>query len=89
MLKISIKTKDVRLFLPVPYVVIHLALTIATITAIQRKIIEALTKHNLLYLLPLLHKPTMRSLLHELKQSKGLTVLDITAQDGTKVIVKL
>ncbi|WP_107841740.1 hypothetical protein [Metasolibacillus meyeri] len=93
MMHIKMKTKGFRLIIPVPYLLLKIAVAILSSAFISRQInkwidasAENAKKH---FPFPLLEKETLIPLIKDLKNYKGLTLVDIKAQDGTELSIKL
>lgn len=95
MIHVKVKTKDFKFSIPIPYVVFNLVIPIASSTFLQKKInkwtepsLDRKKAHSN-FALPSIDKKILKSIVKELKKNKGLLLVDIKAQDGTEVKVRL
>lgn len=93
MIHVKVKTKDVRLTIPIPYAMLNLVISILSSTLFQRNINkwtkEYFERKKLDFTLPPIDKKTLKPIVQELKNYKGIVLVDVKAQDGTVVKVKL
>ncbi|MED1201685.1 hypothetical protein [Heyndrickxia acidicola] len=93
MLDVNVKTKDVRVKIPVPYLILEMGISLFSSKLLQRRLTiwtQMKMKDNpTVLLLPALNKKTLKPILKELKRHKGLTLVHITSKDGSEVKIKL
>lgn len=94
MMKVKLKTDKIRLFIPIPYIFLRIGITILSSTRIQKKINELIVKEQKtedanVFVLPPLDKNELRAIVNELKKHRGFTLVDVKANDGTEVVLKL
>jgi hypothetical protein len=93
MLDVKVKTKDVRLSIPVPYSILNLGVLILSSNMVNRLANKwtkpHLEKNNISFIIPPIDKKELRKIVNELKQHKGIELVRVNAKDGTEVIIKL
>jgi hypothetical protein len=96
MLQIKVKTKEVQFTIPIPYAILHLAISILSTRSLHLQMNKWLKKQNdymkdkkLSLTVPPLDKKVLKLILKVLQNYKGLVLVDVKAQDGTEVLVKL
>jgi hypothetical protein len=89
MLKVKVKAKDKRLFIPVPYAVLNLAGLIITSKKINRFINNAIEKDGSKFIFPEIDRKDLKPLLQGISQYRGLTLVETKLKDGTEVVIKL
>lgn len=93
MMHVKVKTKGIRLTVPIPYVILNIAVSIGFSRFFQQKISEwtkeSLEEKNSGFTLPPIDKKTLKPILKELKNSKGVVLVDVKAKDGTEVKIRL
>ncbi|MEK4628963.1 hypothetical protein MKZ17_12215 [Solibacillus sp. FSL R7-0682] len=93
MLLIKVKTEDVRLSIPIPYALLNIAISIFVSSFFQKKLNkwtnEYFKRRKFDFTLPLIDKQTVKPLVQEMKNYKGLTLIDVQAKDGTEVKIRL
>lgn len=93
MMHVKVKTKDIRFTIPVPYVIVNVAISILTSKFIQQNINkwtkEHFEKNKIDFSFPLIEKKTLQPIFKELKNNKGIVLVDVKAKDGTEVKVRL
>ena len=93
MMHVKVKTKDIRFTIPVPYVILNVAISILTSKFIQQNINkwtkEHFEKNKIDFSFPLIEKKTLQPIVKELKNNKGIVLVDVKAKDGTEVKVRL
>ncbi|KAB8133591.1 hypothetical protein F9U64_11810 [Gracilibacillus oryzae] len=96
MLRIKIKTKDARFTIPIPYAALHLGISILTSKRFQQYMNKKIKKQEednqdkkITFTFPPIDKKLLKPVIKELKKHKGLVLVDVTASDGTEVLVKL
>lgn len=93
MMHVKVKAKDVRLTVPIPYVLLKIVLAILTSKLIQQ-IVDKWTKgyferKKIDFTFPIIDKESLKPIVKELKNYKGLVLVDVKAKDGTEVKVRL
>lgn len=93
MMHVKVKAKDVRFTVPVPYTVLIIVLSILTSKWIQQQANKWTTayfdKKKIDFTFPLIDKEMLKPIIKELQNFKGLVLVDVKAQDGTEVKVRL
>ncbi|MFJ8261048.1 hypothetical protein ACIQ4I_03675 [Rummeliibacillus sp. NPDC094406] len=93
MLHVKVKTKDVRFTIPIPYTVLNIAVSILSSKFFQKNINKWTKEHferkKLDFTFPLINKKTLKPIVKELKNYKGIVLVDVKAKDGTEVKVRL
>ena len=96
MLKVNIKTnKSFRLFIPVPYLILHVGCSIVTSNFVWKKISKAIAEQstkNKSSFLPTNNRAIRQMLkqtIREVESHRGLVLVEANLQDGTKVKVTL
>ncbi len=93
MIYVKVKAKDVRFTIPVPYAILNIVLAILSSNFFQ-KYVNRWTKDyferkKLDLSLPYLDKKMLMPIVKELKNYKGIVLVDVKAKDGTEVKVRL
>ncbi|MFS0690102.1 hypothetical protein AB1K89_12795 [Sporosarcina sp. 179-K 8C2 HS] len=87
------KTDKVRLFIPIPYVFLTIGIMIMSSERLQKLINKWIVEHSedkeKVFAIPPIDKKELRAIVTELKNHKGLGLVNVKAKDGTEVIVKL
>lgn len=90
---VKVKAKDVRFTVPVPYAVLTIVLSILTSKWIQRQVNKwtkaYFDRKKIDFTFPLIDKEMLKPIIKELQNYKGLVLVDVKAQDGTEVKVRL
>lgn len=93
MMHVKVKAKDVRFTVPVPYTVLTIVLFILTSKWIQQQANKwtkaYFDRKNIDFTFPLIDKEMLKPIIKELQNYKGLVLVDVKAQDGTEVKVRL
>ncbi|MGE7909492.1 hypothetical protein [Lysinibacillus xylanilyticus] len=93
MMYVKVKVKDVRFTIPVPYVFLNVAISILSSKFVQKSANKWTKEHferkNIDFTIPLIDKKTLRPIVQELKNYKGIVLVDVKAKDGTEVKVRL
>ncbi|MCS5503085.1 hypothetical protein NY607_18430 [Lysinibacillus sp. A4] len=93
MMHVKVKAKDVRFTVPVPYTVLTIVLSILTSKWIQQQANKwtkvYFDKKKIDFTFPLIDKEMLKPIIKELQNYKGLVLVDVKAQDGTEVKVRL
>lgn len=93
MLSVKMKIKAVRLYIPVPYVILNIGISVISSELVNRLINkwakESMKEKEQSFTMPSLNKQELKNIVNELKKHKGLRLVNVKAQDGTEVIIKL
>jgi len=93
MMHVKVKAKDVRFTVPVPYIVLTIVLSILTSKWIQQQVNKwtktYFDRKNIDFTFPLIDKEMLKPIIKELQNYKGLVLVDVKAQDGTEVKIRL
>ncbi|WP_042351548.1 hypothetical protein [Bacillus massiliigorillae] len=93
MIRVKVKVKDVRLNIPIPYASLHIAVSILSSELFQQKLNKwtkgYFERKKLEFTFPQIDKEMLKPIVKELKNYKGLVLVDIKAKDGTEVKVRL
>ncbi|MGE8001005.1 hypothetical protein ACQKOF_20470 [Lysinibacillus sp. NPDC093190] len=93
MMHVKVKAKDVRFTIPIPYTFLNIAISILSSKFLQRNINkwtkEQFERKKLDFTFPLIDKKTLKPIVKELRNYKGIVLVDVKAKDGTEVKVKL
>ena len=93
MMYVKVKTKDVRFTIPVPYAMLNIVISILSSKFVQQhanKWTKAHFERNKLdFTFPLIDKKMLKPIVKELKNYKGIVLVDVKAKDGTEVKVRL
>ncbi|AOH56389.1 hypothetical protein ACQKGI_09335 [Peribacillus muralis] len=93
MMHVKVKAKDVRFSIPVPYALLNMVISIL-FSKLVHQLVNKWTKEHFErkkvdFTFPLLDKKTLKPFIEELKNYKGLVLVDVKAKDGTEVKVRL
>lgn len=89
MLKVKVKVKDKRFFIPVPYAFLHLGSLIITSKKMNHLINKAIEKDGSKFTFPEIDRKDLKPLLQGLSKCSGLILVETKLKDGTEVEVKL
>lgn len=89
MLKVKLKVKDKRFFIPVPYAVLNLVSLIITSKRINRLINKAIEKDGSKFIFPEMERKDLKPLLQGFTKQSGVILVEAKLKDGTEVEVKL
>ncbi|WP_102272097.1 hypothetical protein [Cytobacillus massiliigabonensis] len=89
MLKVKVKVKDKRFFIPVPYAVLHLGSVIITSKRLNRLINKAIEKDGSKFIFPEIDRKDLKPLLQGFSKNSGLILVETKLKDGTEVKIKL
>ncbi|MCM3744284.1 hypothetical protein M3193_09030 [Sporosarcina luteola] len=93
MMRVKVKSGKVRLFVPIPYVFLSIGILILSSERLQKLInkwiIEQSEDKEKVFTIPQIDKRELRGIVAELKNHRGLGLVNVKAKDGTEVIVKL
>jgi uncharacterized protein YlbG (UPF0298 family) len=92
MLHIKVKAKDVRFTIPVPYAILTIFISILSSKFLHQQANKWTKEHferkKLDFTIPLINKETLKQIIKELKNHKGIVLVDVKAKDGTEVRVR-
>lgn len=93
MMHVKVKAKDVRFTVPVPYTVLTIVLSILTSKWIQQQANKwtkaYFDRKNIDFTFPIIDKEMLKPIIKELQNYKGVVLVDVKAQDGTEVKIRL
>ena len=93
MLQVKVKTKGMFFTIPVPYVILNIAISILCSKLVQQMANKWTKEHferkKIDFTIPRIEKEILKPIMNELKTYKGIVLVDVKAQDGTEVKVKL
>ncbi|WP_391203493.1 hypothetical protein [Psychrobacillus sp. L4] len=93
MLNVKVKSKAVRLSIPVPYLVLNIGITILSSQLLNKMInkwtIEGMKGKEMSVMIPQFNKKELQEIVKELKRHRGLSIVDVKAKDGTEVFIRL
>ncbi|MFF5996038.1 hypothetical protein AAGS61_14995 [Lysinibacillus sp. KU-BSD001] len=93
MMHVKVKAKNVRFTIPIPYAILNIAIVILSSTFFQESTNKWTKKHferkKLDFTFPLIDKKTLKPIVKELKNYKGMVLVDVKAKDGTEVKIRL
>lgn len=93
MLHVRVKSKDVSFSVPVPFTILKIGISILCSKILQQQVNEwsrkYIKKKKIPFVIPPLDKSALKRIITELKNYKGIVLVDIKAKDGTEVKIKL
>ncbi|MEH6945396.1 hypothetical protein [Bacillus sp. JJ722] len=93
MMHVKVKAKDVHFNFPIPYAILNVVISILASKLFQQNLNkwtkEYFEKKKLDFTFPLIDKKTLKPIVKELKNYKGIVLVDVKAKDGTEVKVRL
>ncbi|WP_113882161.1 MULTISPECIES: hypothetical protein [Cytobacillus] len=93
MLYVKVKAKDIRLTIPIPYAILNLAISIFCSKLFHKNVNKWTKEHferkKLDFTFPLIDKEALKPIVKELKNQKGIVIVDVKAKDGSEVQVRL
>ena len=93
MMNVKVKARDVRFTIPIPYAILNIAISILTSKFIQQNANKWTKEHfernNIDFTFPHIDKKTLKPIIKELKNYKGIVLVDVKAKDGTEVKIRL
>ncbi|MGG0658509.1 hypothetical protein [Rummeliibacillus pycnus] len=93
MMHVKVKAKEVRLTIPIPYAILNIAVSILSSKFLQKNLNKWTKEHferkKLDFTFPQIDKKTLKPIVKELKNYKGIVLVDVKAKDGTEVKVRL
>ncbi|TKI65935.1 hypothetical protein [Lysinibacillus varians] len=93
MMYVKVKAKGVRFTIPIPYAFVNIAISILTSNFIQLMANKWTKDHferkKIDFTFPPIDREVLKPIVRELKNYKGIVLVDVKANDGTEVKVKL
>lgn len=93
MMYVKVKAKDVRFTIPIPYALLNIAISILSSKFLQKNLNKWTKEHferkKLDFIFPEIDKKSLKPIVEELKNYKGIVLVDVKAKDGTEVKVRL
>ena len=93
MMYVKVKAKGVRFTIPIPYAFLNIAISILSSKLLQQNVNKWTKEHferkKLDFTFSLIDKETLKPIVKELKNCKGIVLVDVKAKDGTEVQVRL
>ncbi|WP_337983838.1 hypothetical protein [Lysinibacillus sp. C5.1] len=93
MMYVKVKAKGVRFTIPIPYAFVNIAISILTSKFIQLMANKWTKDHferkKIDFTFPPIDREVLKHIVRELKNYKGIVLVDVKANDGTEVKVKL
>ncbi|MFE6170219.1 hypothetical protein ACQKND_23225 [Viridibacillus arvi] len=93
MMLVKVKAKGVRFTIPIPYAILNIVISILSSNFSQKNINKWTKEHferkKLDFIFPQIDKKTLKPIVKELKNYKGIVLVDVKANDGTEVKVRL
>lgn len=93
MIHLKMKTKDIHFSIPIPYAILDIGISILSSKLVQQQLSKRTKEHferkKMDYNLPPIEKEMLKPIIRELKNYKGLVLVDIKDKDGTEVHIRL
>lgn len=93
MMYVKVKAKGFRFTIPIPYAFLNIAISILSSKLLQQNVNKWTKEHferkKLDFTFPLIDKEMLKPIVKELKNYKGIVLVDVKAKDGTEVQVRL
>ncbi|MGE7595826.1 hypothetical protein ACQKMY_22005 [Peribacillus frigoritolerans] len=93
MMHVKVKANDVRFTIPVPYAILNIVISVLSSKFLQQNINKWTKEHferkKLDFTFPHIDKNMLKPIVKELKNYKGIVLVDFRAKDGTEVKVRL
>ncbi|MGM0867474.1 MAG: hypothetical protein ACQEWF_22695 [Bacillota bacterium] len=93
MLHLKVKAKDVRFTIPIPYAILNIGISILSSKLFHQNVNKWTKEHferkKLDFTFPLIDKKTLKPIVKELKNHRGIVLVNVKATDGTEVKVWL
>lgn len=93
MIHVNVKTKGARFTIPVPYSLLNIGVSILTskllIHHANKWSRPHLDKKNISFTIPNIDSTELKRIIKELKKHRGQELVNVKAQDGTEVVVRL
>jgi hypothetical protein len=93
MIYVKLKAKNIRLTIPIPYVMLNIIISILSSKHFLKNV-NKWTKGNTGrketdFTFPPIDKKMLKPIVKELKKYKGIVLVDVKAKDGTEVKIRL
>ena len=82
MMHVKVKSKDVQFSIPVPYAILNIAISVCFQQNANKWMKQDIK-------IPPINKKILKPIVRELKNHKGIVLVDVKAKDGTEVKIKL
>lgn len=93
MMHVKVKAKNIRITIPIPYAFLDITISILCSKFLQHNINkwtkEYFDRKKMDFTFPLIDKKTLKPIVKELKNYKGIVLVDVKDKDGTEVKVRL
>ncbi|MEI2470844.1 hypothetical protein ACQKOM_24900 [Peribacillus frigoritolerans] len=93
MMHVKVKAKDVRFTIPVPYAILNIVISILSSKFLQQNVNKWTKEHferkKLDFTFPHIDKNMLKPIVKELKNYKGIVLVDVRVKDGTEVKIRL
>jgi hypothetical protein len=93
MMHVKVKAKNVRFTIPIPYAILNIAISMLSSKSFQQHANKWTKKHfgskKRDFAFPLIDQKMLKPIVKELKNYKGIVLVDVKAKDGTEVKVRL
>jgi hypothetical protein len=93
MLHLKVKAKDIRFTIPIPYAILNIGISILSSKFIHQQANKWTKEHferkKLDITIPPIDKKMLKPIIEELKNHKGIVLVDVKAKDGTEVKIRL
>jgi hypothetical protein len=93
MLHLKVKAKEIRFTIPIPYAILNMGISILSSKFLHQQANKWTKEHferkKLDFTIPLIDKETLKPIVKELKNHKGIVLVDVKAKDGTEIKVRL
>ncbi|KON88798.1 hypothetical protein AF332_19665 [Sporosarcina globispora] len=93
MMHVKVKAKDVRFTIPIPYAILNIVISILSSKFIHQNTTKWTKAHferiQLDFTFPQIDKESLKPIVNELKNHKGIVLVDVKAKDGTEVKIRL
>ncbi|MDF1508232.1 hypothetical protein PZE06_08540 [Robertmurraya sp. DFI.2.37] len=93
MIHLKVKTKDIRFSIPIPYAILDIGISVLSSKLVQQQLSKRTKTHSEEkkwdYSLPSIEKEMLKPIIRELKNYKGLVLVDIKDKEGTEVHIRL
>lgn len=93
MLYVKVKAKDVRFTIPIPYTILNIGICILSSKFFHQHLNKwtksYFERKKLDFTFPRIDKETLKPIVKELQNYKGIVLVDVKAKDGSEVRVRL
>lgn len=93
MMHLKVNAKNMRFTIPIPFAVLDLGISLLSSKFLQKNVNKWTKKHferkKIDFSFPLINKKSLKPIIKELQNNKGLVLIDVKAKDGTEVKVRL